>query len=97
MPGMTLETAKAWMNLNHAEFKRLVEIGYLPAVKVQRAWWEAKAARDASNGDFERLRDYWLDVFNEFLVFELSRTGRADLHGHGYKLGDVGLADLSRK
>ena len=91
--GMEIVTALEWIKVpeNRREFERLVEIGYLPAVKANAAWWEAKAAYDAKTGDFARLRDYWLEVFNEYLVMELSRKGRDELLArYDYKASDVG-------
>lgn len=92
--GMTIQTALEWMKIheNRREFERLVRLGYLPAVKTNNAWWAAKAARDAGNGDFPRLRDYWLDVFNEFLVLELTQSTRTELQSKfDYKVSDFGV------
>jgi hypothetical protein len=90
--GMKIATALNWMKVeeNRREFIRLVDIGYLPAVKANDAWHAAKAAYDAKNGDFPRLRDYWLDVFNEYLLIEL--TKRAELLSRfDYKASDFGV------
>jgi hypothetical protein len=91
--GMEILTALNWMKVpnNRREFERLVQIGYLPAVRANNSWWAAKGAYDAKNGDFPRLRDYWLSVFNEFLVMELSRKGREELLArYDYKVSDFG-------
>jgi len=91
---MAIETALEWMKVpeNRREFERLVRFGYLPAVKANDAWWAAKASRDARNGDFPRLRDYWLEVFNEYLVMELNHQGRAELLSRfDYKASDFGV------
>jgi hypothetical protein len=91
---MAIETALAWMRMpeNRREFERLVQIGYLPAVRANNSWWAAKAAYDAKNGDFPRLRDYWLDVFNEYLVTELTKQGREEmLSRFDYKASDFGV------
>ena len=92
--GMEILTALKWMKVeeNRREFIRLVDIGYLPAIKANDAWHAAKAAYDAKTGDFPRLRDYWLDVFNEYLVIELTEQGRADLLSRfDYKASDFGV------
>jgi hypothetical protein len=92
--GMSIHTALEWMKVaeNRREFERLVDIGYLPAVKANDAWWAAKAARDARNGEFPRLRDYWLDCFNEYLVMELNQKGREELLSRfNYKASDFGV------
>jgi hypothetical protein len=95
--GMTIQTAQAWMRLNHEEFARLVRIGHAGAVKVQEAWWAAKKARDARTSDFGKLRDYWLDLLNEFIIEEMNLKGRIDLQSKfGYKLGDVDASKRKR-
>lgn len=91
---MTIEAAQAWIKApgNRSEFERLVRIGYPPACKANEAWWAAKAAWDARSSEYPRLRDYWLDCFNEFLVIELTMSGRAELRGrYDYKVSDFGV------
>ena len=89
MPTMSITTALEWMKANRTEFERLVHIGYMPAVKAQRAWWAAKEARDGKRGDFPRLRDYWLECLNDFVSQELNIAGRAELRGKfDYKASD---------
>jgi hypothetical protein len=99
---MTIETAAAWMRIpeNHREFERLVRLGYLPAKQANDAWWAAKHARgepDAKGvvtpgADYPRLRDYWLDKFNDFLRLELMKDGRAELRSRfDYKVSDFGV------
>jgi len=87
---MAIGTAMMWMKDNHVEFERLVQIGYLPAVTVQKAWWEAKAARDAHDQQvFEKKRDYWLSALNDFVVAELNTGHRQWMNGHfDYKVSD---------
>ena len=94
MARMSIETALMWMKIpeNRREFERLVHLGYLPAKATNDAWWAAKTARDAKTTDYPRLRDYWLDKFNEFLVRELMKDGRAELRSKfDYKISDFGV------
>ena len=90
MGTMTIETAMEWMKANHEEFARLVRIGYLPARAVNKAWQEAKHARDNSDRKvFEEKRDYWLKALNDFIVAEMDRGHRLELaERHGYKITD---------
>lgn len=90
MGTMTIQTALEWMKANHEEFSRLVQIGYLPARAVNKAWQEAKHARDNHDRqDFEKKRDYWLQALNDFIVAEMNIAHRNWMTGQfNYKVSD---------
>jgi len=78
------------MRLNRIELKQAAERGHPTAHKAMQAYMHAREVwSPIHTPEFERRARSFCDALNDFVVEELSRTGRADLRGrYGYKESD---------